>query len=92
MDIFEQAAEKIIEEQEKIIGPIAIEQARKVHGLSVDFQKHEVKIEGNEKEILQHLVEQYEHLFGQTSVEVCKEAVKNIIKQVPSDKIPSLIL
>ena len=92
MDILEQAAEKIIEEQEKIIGPIALEQAKKVPGLTVNLQKHEVKIEGDQKEILQKLVEQYQHLFGQASVEVCKDAVRNIIKQVPSDKIPSLIL
>lgn len=92
MDIFEQAAEKIIEEQEKIIGPIAFEQAKKVPGLSVDLQKHEVKIEGDQKEILQKLVEQYQHLFGRASVEVCKDAVKDIIKQAPSNKIPSLIL
>ena len=92
MDILEQAAERIITEQEKIIGPIALEQAKKVPGLSVDLQKHEVKIEGDQKEILQKLVEQYQHLFGQASVEVCKDAVKDIIKQAPSDKIPSLIL
>ncbi|OGH38087.1 MAG: hypothetical protein A3B44_04315 [Candidatus Levybacteria bacterium RIFCSPLOWO2_01_FULL_38_21] len=92
MDILEQAAEKIIEEQEKIIGPIALEQAKKVPGLTVNLQKHEVKIEGDQKEILQKLVEQYQHLFGQASVEVCKDAVKDIIKQAPSDKIPSLIL
>ena len=92
MDILEQVAEKIIEEQEKIIGPIALEQAKKVPGLTVNLQKHEVKIEGDQKEILQKLVEQYQHLFGQASVEVCKDAVKDIIKQAPSDKIPSLIL
>ncbi len=92
MGILEQAAEKIIEEQEKIIGPIALEQAKKVPGLSVDLRKHEVKIEGNQKEILQKLVEQYQHLFGQASVEVCKDAVKDIIKRVPPDNVPSLIL
>ena len=92
MDILEQAAEKIIEEQEKIIGPIALEQAKKVPGLTVNLQKHEVKIEGDQKEILQKLVEQYQHLFGRASVEVCKDAVRNIIKQVPPDNVPSLIL
>ncbi len=92
MNILEQVAEKIIEEQEKIIGPIAFEQAKKVSGLSVDSQKHEVKIEGDQKEILQKLVEQYQHLFGRASVEVCRDAVKDLIKQAPSDKIPSLIL
>ena len=92
MDIYGQIVEKIIKEQETIIGPIALEQAKKVPGLSIDLQKHEVKIEGDQKEILQKLVEQYQHLFGQASVEVCKDAVKDIIKQAPSDKIPSLIL
>lgn len=28
--------------------------------------------EGNKKEIVEKLVEQYEYLFGQASVEVCK--------------------
>ncbi len=92
MDVYGKVVERIIIEQEKIIGPIALEQAKKVPGLSVDLQKHEVKIEGDQKEILQKLVEQYQHLFGQASVEVCKDAVRDIIKQAPSDKIPSLIL
>jgi len=35
MDIWTQMAERIIREQEIIIGPIAIEQAKKVDGLEV---------------------------------------------------------
>ncbi|MEK7559226.1 MAG: hypothetical protein AAB521_02900 [Patescibacteria group bacterium] len=92
MDIYGQVVEKIITEQEKIIGPVALEQARKVPGLTVDLQKHEVKIDGNKKEILQKLVEQYQHLFGQASVEVCKDAAKEFVKKVPAGDMPSLIL
>ena len=33
MDIFAQIARKIIEEQENIIGPVVLEQAKKVQGL-----------------------------------------------------------
>ena len=62
----------IIREQEGIIGPVALEQARKVPGLKLDWPKHEVVLEGNKKEIVEKLVEQYEYLFGQASVEVCK--------------------
>ncbi|OGH41869.1 MAG: hypothetical protein A3H79_03985 [Candidatus Levybacteria bacterium RIFCSPLOWO2_02_FULL_36_8b] len=91
MDILGTIAEKIIQEQEKIIGPIALEQARKVQGLNVDMQKHEVKFTGNEKEILENLVGQYQHLFGRASVEVCREAVKGIISDAPKEKIPSLL-
>lgn len=92
MDIFAQIAEKIIIEQEKIIGPIALEQARKVQGLNVNMQKHEVKFVGSQKEVLENLIEQYRHLFGQASVEVCREAVKGIISDAPKEKVPSLLL
>lgn len=89
MDILAQLTEKIIQEQENVIGPIALEQAKKVPGLTLNWEKHEVVLSGNETEILEQLVENYKHLFGQASVEVCREAVKNLIKSVPADKIPS---
>ena len=91
MNIFSTLAEKIIEKQESIIGPIALEQASKVPGLKVNWTKKEVALEGNQKNILESLVEQYQHLFGQASVEACKEAVKSIISQVPQDQVPSLL-
>lgn len=91
MDIFAQMAEKIIKEQELIIGPIALEQAKKVQGLDVDWAKHEVKISGNESATLEKLVEQYQHLFGQTSVEVCKDAIRGLRKEVPQEKMPPLL-
>ncbi len=91
MNMFVKMAEKIIEEQESIIGPVALEQARKVDGLNIDWQKHEIKISGNETDVIEKLVEQYQKIFGKASVEVCKEAVKNVISQVPVDKIPNLL-
>ena len=91
MDIFEEAAEKIIKGQETIIGPIALEQARKVAGLKIDRVNHEVKLEGNKTEILGNLVGQYERLFGKTSVEVCREAVRTLMSKFPQNQIPSLL-
>ncbi len=91
MDIFGQMAEKIIKEQEEIIGPVALEQARKVTGLSVDMQKHEVTFSGNKTDILENLVEKYKELFGQASVEVCKDAVRSILSQIPKEQVPALL-
>lgn len=91
MDIFAQLVEKIIKEQETIIGPVALEQARKVSGLIINWEKHEVKLEGDKKEIVEKLVEQYEYLFGQASVEVCKDAVKNLLTKIPQDQRPQLL-
>ncbi len=91
MDIFAQLAQRIISEQETIIGPIALEQAKKVQGLSIDWAKKEIKIDGNESQVIEKLVEQYKDFFGNASVDVCKEAVKNLIKSVPQNDIPPLL-
>ena len=84
-------AEKIIKEQEGIIGPVALEQAQKVHGLSVDMQRHEISFNGNKTEILEHLIEKYKELFGQASVEVCKDAVPSILSKIPKEQVPALL-
>ena len=52
MDIFAKIAEKIIREQEGIIGPVALEQAGKVPGLTLNWPKHEVVLVGDKKEIV----------------------------------------
>lgn len=92
MDIYTQMAEKIIEEQERIIGPIAYEQAAKVSGLVVDRKKHAVAVDGKDKTaIIESLVEQYKALFGQASVEACKEAVKSLLPKLSDNQIPPLL-
>lgn len=91
MDIFGQIVEKIITEQEKIIGPIALEEASKVSGLKVDLQKHQIQFEGNEKDVVEKLVEKYRDFFGQASVEVCKEASREILVGISKENIPPLL-
>ena len=89
MDVYERAAEKIIKEQEGIIGPLALEQARRVKGLEID--DHIVKFTGDKVRALESLVEQYRQLFGQTSVEVCREAARGFMSKLPPQEIPSLL-
>jgi hypothetical protein len=88
MDVYSQIVEKIIIAQEGIIGPIALEQAGKVPGLQVDLSKHDIRFEGQQKEILGKLVEQYRNLFGQASVEMCKDAIKGIASEMKADELP----
>lgn len=92
MDIYAELVKKIIGEQERIIGPVAMEQARKVPGLVINPDSYEISLNGNKKEILQNLVRQYEKLFGLTSIEVCREAVKGIVAKAPQDQVPQLLL
>lgn len=87
-DIFALMAEKIIEQQESIIGSIAIEQAQLVQDLQIDWTSHLVNITGNGQAAVDNLVEKYKELFGQIAVETCKEAVARYLAQLPPDKLP----
>lgn len=86
-----QLADKIIQEQALIIGPIAWEQAEKVTGLRINIQTHTVNIEGDARDVLERLVGQYEKLFGIASREVCRDAVRPLLSQVPADEIPAVL-
>ncbi len=88
-DLFENIAEKIIEQQEVIIGPIAVERAKQVSELKVDWAQHDVGISGDPQHAIDELVEQYKELFGQIAVETCKEAASKLIAQLPSSQLPS---
>jgi len=90
MDTASQMAVKIIQEQETILGPVAVEQAKLVEGLEVVSGK-DVKVTGDAKKVLENLVVQYEKLFGRASIEVCREAVRGIISQAPQEQIPSIL-
>ncbi len=89
MDPYVQAISQIIKEQQSIIGPIAVDQANKVTGLSVGGD--EVKLTGDKKEVLNNLVNQYAKLFGRASVEVCKEAFQSFSDKIPADQIPDIL-
>jgi len=91
MDILARITQKIIQEQEKIIGPIALEQAMQVEGLSVNSGNHEIRLEGDERTILENLVKKYESLFGLASLEVCKEAVKSINDKTSLNELPDIL-
>ena len=93
MSTLDAIVEKIIKEQELVIGPLAWSEAGKVQGLRVDVQKGEVAISnGDPKTAVDRLVAQYERLFGRASQEVCKEAAASIIATMPRTDVPVSLL
>ncbi len=84
MTLYDQIAQKIISRQEAIIGPVALEQAAHINGLKLDWDKKDVSIEGDGGRVINELVESYKELFGQMSVEVCKEAASSLLSQLPA--------
>ncbi len=90
MSVLEQIAEKIVKEQELVIGPLAWSEARKVSGITANEAGGEIKISGS-KEVIDQLVARYERLFGRASQEVCKEAAASLIAQMQPAEIPSSV-
>lgn len=89
MDIYAQIAVKIIQSQAAIIGPVAVEQANQVAGMSVNWDKEEVTITGDKVSVLESLIQQYKELFGHISVEVSKEAVGSLMHELPANGLPA---
>lgn len=93
MTSLDQIPEKIIEEQERVIGPLAWTEASKVQGLSVNQLRHKaIFINGDQKETVNRLVSQYERLFGRASREVCRDAVGDILSHLSPTEIPSSLI
>lgn len=92
MDVYIKIILKIIDAQESIVGPVAIEQAKKVTNLSINWPKHSVKIKGDPMLAIDSLVQQYSKLFGKVSVEVCKEASSHYLTELEKSKKPSSLI
>lgn len=90
-DVFAKMAEQIIKGQEAIIGQVAIEEAKMVQGLSVDWKNKKIEFNGDHTEIIEKLIEKYRDFFGQVSVEVCRDATKKITEDIPRDELPILL-
>ncbi|OGK16776.1 hypothetical protein A2690_04960 [Candidatus Roizmanbacteria bacterium RIFCSPHIGHO2_01_FULL_39_12b] len=80
----------IIKEQQMVIGPLAIERARKIPGLTIK-DVNDINIKGDAQKVLGDLVNEYAKLFGKASIEVCRDAIKTINPSVSSSQLPSIL-
>lgn len=90
-DFFSTMATKIIREQQMIIGPVALEVAKKVDGLSVNEDSLEATVSGNGVGVMEDLIKGYQTIFGRASVEVCKDAVRDIVAKLDANQVPALL-
>lgn len=82
---------EIIQSQNRIIGSVAWEEATKVPGLNIDVKNNKLSVEGDPKIVLEQLVGRYEALFGGASLEICKEAARKMVSQVPQEQMPEML-
>ena len=91
MDIYAQIVVKIVQAQEAIIGPVAVEQAQQVANVKLDWEKHQATVTGDEEKAIDDLVEIFQRLFGQISVEVSKEATASLTSRLQADQVPDAL-
>jgi hypothetical protein len=90
VSIYSTLATHILQGQLAMIGPLAINQAKAVEGISVD-EDNKITIKGNGKDILGGLVKQFELLFGNASIEACKDAVKEASVTISDKDLPDIL-
>ncbi len=90
MEPVAQAVQRIIKEQQTIIGPLALEQAKKVSGITI-ASLDDIKITGDHKTVLNNLVNQFSKIFGQASVQVCKDAFEAYEDKIPTGEVPEVL-
>ncbi len=87
---YQQAIVVITKEQEKIIGKNLARLL--IHGVSnLEFDQNgnpALTENADPKEVLSELVDQYATLFGRASIEVSKEAVRNLGETFSSNELP----
>ncbi len=84
---YQKAVLNIVNMQKQIIGPLAIDMARRVGAIKIEGNN--VEIVGDPKDVLHKLVKEYEVLFGALSVKVSKDSLKDI-KFDPSE-LPEIL-
>lgn len=90
-NVYDEIAKSIISSQEGIIGPIAVDRAKQVAGLQVDWPNKVVHVTGEANQVIDQLIGQYSMLFGQISIEVCKDAASKYLTQLPADQVPATL-
>ena len=89
MSNYDAFARAIVKHQESIVGPLAWSEAEKVTGLTVKDEG--VVVSGAGMKVLEDLVKQYESLFGQASVEACKDAIRPLVPKFDDVEIPQIL-
>jgi len=82
---------EIIQQQASIIGPVAWDEAIKISGLNIDVKNNLLSVDGDSKVVLGKLMKRHEELFGRASLEICKDAVRKTLSQIPQDQLPDVL-
>ena len=90
MNTLKVVIEKIISRQQMIIGPLALDQAGKVNGIKIGGDG-KIIIKGDSNLVITNLVNEYAKLFGNASIEVCRDAIREINPPISTNDLPDIL-
>lgn len=88
-ELFNLIATRIIQEQERIIGPLAWTEAEKVSGIVI--QNDSAVIAGDGHKIIDQLIARYERLLGSIAVDACRTAATPFLPEIPVGLVPNYL-
>ena len=88
---YEAIIKTVIKAQEAIIGPLALDIANQISGVKVYPGISVIEIKGDAEEILTKLVEKYGEIFGQASIETCKDAMAKVKPELKESDVPDIL-
>ncbi|MDQ3098249.1 MAG: hypothetical protein M3Q44_00695 [bacterium] len=93
MDAYVEIVKSIIKSQMAIIGPMAVDEANKIEGLTIDNKLEKIAVTGgNPEKTIKQLIEQCALLFGSISIEVSNEAITSVVKNKQLNiNVPTLL-
>jgi len=88
--VYEEIVVAIVEQIDRVIGPVAIVQANTIKGLKVTALG-DVDIKGNPVDKIKQLIKAYEVLIGPVAITIAKKGVQKILEKNPNLKIPIVL-
>lgn len=88
MAALDAVASAIIEGQRAVMGPVAVNLAQRVPGITIDAGG-DVSVAGDGITAIEHLVQQYSSVTGKLGVRMCFQAARPVLDRYPDVAIPS---
>ncbi len=84
---YEKLAKAIVDEVNKVIGPVAIMQANTIKGLKASTKG--VQITGDPQKAISNLLNSYKTIVGDVAVTLAKKGAAPVLKKNPKLKVPA---
>lgn len=89
---YKELIERVVKEEKKIVGEVAVKTARDLDGVVVDEEGNVIELTENGFEVFRTLYEKYKELGFGTAKIIIKKAIEPVLEKYPDIKIPEELM